>query len=172
LKSIHAIRKQVAHILAEMEINAPQVPVEDVARHLGADVRFSPFEGELAGMLVRSTDRAVIGVNSRHHVNRQRFTIAHECGHLLLHAGDVHVDHDFRINRRDEISGLAVNAEEIEANRFAAELLMPYVMIRDDLMDHEIDAEDEEDIRKLARRYGVSLQAMSYRVANLLPHVG
>lgn len=57
-----------------------------------AAVRYSPFEGELAGMLVRGDGQIVIGVNSLHPLNRQRFTIAHECGHLLLHKGEFHVD--------------------------------------------------------------------------------
>ena len=169
MKSIQAIRKQVAQILDELKIAEPPIPVEAVAHHLGAKVKFSPFEGdELAGMLIRGADRIVIGVNSLHHPNRQRFTIAHECGHLMLHRGEVHVDHNFRVNRRDEESSLAKNPEEIEANRFAAELLMPWSMIHAELTS-QVDVEDEEVIRELARRYEVSTQAMTYRVANLLP---
>ena len=60
-------------------------------------------------MLVRSDDNeAVIGVNSAHHINRQRFTIAHELGHFCLHKGkDVHIDRSFRVNRRDKRSAQA-----------------------------------------------------------------
>ena len=41
------------------------------------------------GMLVRDEGKGtvMIGVNSLHHLHRQRFTIAHECGHLVLHEG-------------------------------------------------------------------------------------
>lgn len=168
MKSIQAIRKRVEAILAEARITEPEIPVETVAKFLGARVKYSPFEGELAGVLVRGEDQVVIGVNSLHHRNRQRFTIAHECGHLVLHKGEVHVDHNFRVNRRDSNSSLASDPEEIEANRFAAELLMPWSMIEEDL-DSLVDIEDEEEIRELAERYGVSVQAMTYRVANLLP---
>lgn len=169
MKSIQAIRKRVTQILDELKITEPPIPVEAVAHHLGANVKFSPFEGDdLAGMLIRGDNRIVIGVNSLHHPNRQRFTIAHECGHLLLHKGEVHVDHNFLVNRRDEESSLAKNPEEIEANRFAAELLMPWAMIQAELAS-QVDVEDAEVIREFARRYEVSTQAMTYRVANLLP---
>ena len=114
----------------------------------------------------------VIGVNSLHHINRQRFTIAHECGHLLLHKGkDVHIDKTFRVNRRDELSSKAVDPDEIEANRFAAELLMPYDMIVDDIVDYELDMEDDEELAELAKRYQVSVQALTHRVTNLFKNI-
>ena len=72
----------------------------------------------------------MIGVNSLHQVHRQRFTMAHECGHLLLHRGKrVYIDHTFRVNsralvnNRDGSSASATDPEEIEAKRFAAELV-------------------------------------------------
>lgn len=119
-------------------------------------------------MLVRGHGQTVIGVNSLHHPNRQRFTIAHELGHLLLHKDEVHIDRSFRVNRRDEVSSLAVDPDEIEANRFAAELLMPYNLVMADLLECEIDLEDEDEIRRLAKKYEVSLQAMTHRIINLL----
>ena len=120
---------------------------------------------------MRSEDgRAVIGVNSAHHFNRQRFTIAHECGHLILHKGkDVHIDRSFRVNRRDERSAQAVDPIEIEANRFAAELLMPFSMIQNDIV--EFDIEDDEVLEDLANKYQVSLQALTFRINNLMKAV-
>lgn len=115
------IRRRVDTILAACQITTPPISIEPIAEHLGATIRYSPFEGdsELAGMLIRNDDDNVIGVNSMHHINRQRFTIAHECGHLVLHEGEeVHIDRSFRVNRRDTVSSQAVNFEEIEANRF------------------------------------------------------
>ena len=153
-------------------ISEPPVPVEEIAKALGAAVRYAPFKGELAGMLIRDDDGrgVVIGVNSLHHSNRQRFTIAHECGHLRLHEGQtVYVDRSFRINRRDEVSAQATNPEEIEANRFAAELLLPYAMIMEDLGQLQFDIEeDESELRQLADRYGVSLQALTLRISSIV----
>jgi len=110
-------------------------------------------------------------VNSLHHPNRQRFTIAHECGHLWLHNDEVHIDRSFRIKKRDAVSSLAIDPDEIEANRFAAELLMPYTMLKNDLLDYDIDVENEQDIHELAKRYEVSIQAMTHRITNILEDI-
>ena len=80
------------------------------------------------------------------------------------------MDRSFRINRRDEVSSQATDAEEIEANRFAAELLMPYDLITEDLMRYQPDIEDEDELRELADRYGVSLQALTLRIKSVVKH--
>ena len=161
-------------LLEAQGISKPPVPVERIARALGAQVRYAPFEGELAGMLIRADEGrgVVIGVNSLHHPNRRRFTIAHECGHLRLHEGQrVYVDRStLRVNLRDGNSSLASNAEEIEANRFAAELLMPYEMIMGDLSGAELDIEDEEAVKRLCERYRVSLQTLTLRIRGVSEH--
>lgn len=162
------IRQKAEALLSRCGIAEAPVSVEEVARAVGARVRYSPFEGELAGMLIRGDGQTTIGVNSLHHPNRQRFTIAHELGHLLLHKGEVHIDRSFRVNRRDEVSSLAVDPDEIEANCFAAELLMPYDLVMAELLECDIDVEDESEIRRFAKKYEVSLQAMTHRIINLL----
>lgn len=170
-RSAATLRPIAEALLSDAGVRRPPIPVELVARSLGATVRYAPFKGELAGMLIRDdAERGiVIGVNSLHHPNRQRFTIAHECGHLQLHEGRrAYVDRSpLRINRRDEVSSQATDAEEIEANRFAAELLIPYGMIMDDLLGSDLDIEDETALRELAKRYGVSLQAMTLRIRSV-----
>lgn len=144
-RSAEIIRRTTDKPIKEHGVERPPVPVDRIAKALGAKLRYSPFDGELAGMLIRDDDKTVIGVNSLHHPNRQRFTIAHECGHLMLHKGkDVHIDRSFRVNRRDQVSSQAIDPEEIEANRFAAELLMPHEIIMSDLVAYDIDIEDEE----------------------------
>jgi Zn-dependent peptidase ImmA (M78 family) len=168
-RSADAIRKEASQLLRKHRIKNPPVPVDKIAESLGATVRYSPFEGELAGMLVRAHGQIIIGVNSLHHINRQRFTIAHECGHFLLHQGEeIHIDRTFRINKRNEVSSMAVDADEIEANRFAAELLMPFDMIMADLHGREIDVENERDLKELAQRYQVSVQSLTHRITNLI----
>lgn len=167
-KSHDNIRQEAQRALKKCGVIKAPVDVEAVARGLGALVRYSPFEGELAGMLVRGDGQPVIGVNSIHPRNRQRFTIAHECGHLLLHKAEVHVDRRLQVHRRDEMSSMAIDPDEIEANRFAAELLMPYDLIMADLKGRQIDIEDDSQIRELADKYGVSAQSMTLRLTNLL----
>ena len=165
------LRPLATALIKKCDISSPPVPMDVIAKALGATLRFAPFDGELAGMLVRDedNDRVVIGVNSLHHIHRQRFTIAHECGHLRLHQGkQVHIDRTFRVNRRDDTSSQAIDPEEIEANRFAAELLMPLKMVIKDLTERDLDIEDESELKVLADRYRVSLQALTFRITNVL----
>jgi len=159
-------------LLEDNNVMEAPIPVKKIAEKLGVTIRYSPFDGELAGMLVRDENQSsVIGVNSLHHINRQRFMIAHEIGHLLLHKGSLHIDKSFRVNLRDGESSKARNPKEIEANRFAAELLMPYEMIRSDLTNREIDIEDEDQLKELANSYQVSVQALTHRISYLLRDV-
>lgn len=165
-RSQEDIQRRVSKILRDNEIARPPVPVEKIAERYGIEVRYEPAEDELSGALIRKPDEVVIGVNASHHPNRQRFTIAHEIAHFLLHRGiDMHVDQDFRINLRDQRHSDAVRSEEIEANRFAAELLMPREFIAQDT--RRLQAIDEEAKRRLANRYRVSKHAMELRLANL-----
>jgi Zn-dependent peptidase ImmA (M78 family) len=62
---------------------------------------------------------------------------------------------------------MATDISEVEANQFAAELLMPLKFLLRDLPEIRIDFESDEKIASLAKRYGVSAQAMAYRIANL-----
>lgn len=57
--------------------------------------------------------------------------------------------------------------EEIEANGFAAELLMPAFMLEHDVEEADPFIEDDELTSWLADRYEVSLQAMAIRLGNL-----
>ena len=101
---------------------------------------------------------------------RQRFTIAHELGHALLHEGDeLHVDHGFSVNFRSPRSSEGTSVEEVEANTFAATLLIPFTMLRRELQGGRIDIENDVQVARLARRYIVSSTAMNFRLMNLLP---
>lgn len=164
------IAKVANEILRKNKIRKPPIPVEKIARNLGAEVRYIPYEGDLSGMVFRDEeeDRYIIGVNSLHHPNRQRFTIAHELGHLCFHKGkEIYIDRAYRVNLRSKISSQAVDKEEIEANRFAAALLMPEDMLKKDLSRSEIDLENEGNLKKLAKKYKVSLQSFTFRVINI-----
>lgn len=159
--------KRALNLLEEMQITEAPVPVEDIARHLGAQITYDAFEGDVSGMLFRDGDKVVIGVNSSQAPTRQRFTIAHECGHLLLHKGrPVYIDRFVRVNWRAGES----NREEREANAFAAELLMPRNLVRselDQIVAKLPERSLEEVVADLARRFRVSNEAMTYRLTNL-----
>ena len=159
-------------LLQDNDVMAPPIPVERIAKALGAQLRFSPLDDELSGMIYVKEDTSIIGVNVLHHPNRQRFTIAHECGHLILHKGQIiqemHIDKTFPMLMRDSVSASGVNNMEIEANLFAAELLMPESLLTKALSNESFDIDDESAIRALARSFRVSVSAMRFRIGNLL----
>jgi Zn-dependent peptidase ImmA (M78 family) len=168
--AVTAAERSARKLLEECGISAPPVPVEEIARDLGARVSFEHFAQDISGILYRDGANAVIGVQATHPKTRQRFTIAHEIGHLRLHKGrPMFVDRSVRIDRRDDNAALGIDPEEIEANSFAAALLMPGEMIFAAVRSstHQRGPGDDEVIRRLAKRFDVSVQAMEYRLANL-----
>lgn len=165
-------RRRARQLLEEGGVAAAPVPLERLAELCRASIRYEPFEGGLSGMVhCHPNGGGVIGVNSKHSKTRQRFTIAHELGHLLLHGDEeFHIDEKRPLARRDEVSSQAVDAREIEANQFAAELLMPEALVReswDALGESDVEVAYEEAIEELARDYRVSSLAMTHRLTNL-----
>lgn len=159
------------------EYRAP-INVEKIAKSLGVKVtQLSAEDDDLSGFFYRDplTGACVIGVNKDQTETRRRFTIAHELGHLKLHAfEDLHYDRRgtggvYRF--RDGASAKGEVREEIEANTFAAELLMPADLIFDKLEDSEITDIFERDsdtaVRTMAKEFNVSPQALSIRMTQL-----
>jgi Zn-dependent peptidase ImmA (M78 family) len=165
-RRIHAL---VEELLAENKITEAPVSVSRIAKAKGARIFVKSLEGDLSGFLYRDNSNAVIGVNTKHSKTRQNFTIAHELGHLLLHDQEkLHVDHEFRVRLRNDVSSQGTDEAEREANFFAASLLMPKEFLRNDLAEEDyVDLLDGQFLRALARKYGVSAQALVNRLKNL-----
>lgn len=166
-----SLRSDARAIIASHGINEPPVPIDRIAKSRNITLRYAPLEEDLSGMAFIKDSLAVIAVNALHHPHRQRFTIAHELAHHILHADilaqGVHVDKI--ILRRDKLAASGSDDVEIEANIFASELLMPEPMILpfiDNTADM-IDLNDEARLLTIARRFKVSLAALQYRLAAL-----
>jgi Zn-dependent peptidase ImmA (M78 family)/DNA-binding XRE family transcriptional regulator len=148
-------------------IEAP-VDVEALAHSQGMILRFDEMEEKISGVLVKKGDRIFAAINKLHHPNRQRFTVAHELGHLLLHAKSptVFVD-DALVYFREDDSATPSDALEMEANVFAAALLMPRKLLEKDIRGRFIDAFDDSAMRALLQKYRVSQQALLIRLTRL-----
>ncbi|MEJ0000941.1 MAG: ImmA/IrrE family metallo-endopeptidase [Verrucomicrobiota bacterium] len=165
------IQELADSLLSELRIVRPPVDVEKIARARNAIIHRGAVEKKVSGYLFREARgrTAVIGVNNSQHEHRQRFTIAHELGHFLLHSGeDLHLDQVFVVKNRDERSAEGEDLEEVEANLFAAELLMPEQFLRRDVEEmKEFDFFEEIEVKQLADLYKVSQQAMVIRLTHL-----
>jgi Zn-dependent peptidase ImmA (M78 family) len=124
------VSRAVQKILAELPRLKVPVDVYSIASRY-ATVTERDMDDDISGMLVplaayRKQQSWAIVVNKSHAMVRKRFTVAHELGHLFLHGYTApHADRGFLIRLRSARASDGTVAEEIEANQFAAELLMP-----------------------------------------------
>ncbi|MCX6743115.1 MAG: ImmA/IrrE family metallo-endopeptidase [Candidatus Parcubacteria bacterium] len=147
------ITDKIRTILKSLEIKEPPIPLEKVANFFTIKVvPYKNFPENISGTIVNEDGFIAIGINSNKPITRQRFTIAHELGHFLL-------NHDIGSKLIDENFDKPINIE-MEANDFAAELLMPRDFLKKDIEEKKFNI----NIPDLAKRYNVSEQAMSVRL--------
>jgi Zn-dependent peptidase ImmA (M78 family) len=163
------IESLVQETLARHEVTEAPVPVEQITKAHGARIFYQSLEDDVSGFLYRDAVQSVIGVNTHHSPVRQKFTTAHELGHLLLHDQEqLHIDRGFRVRLRDDVSSQGTDEAEREANFFAASLLMPKDFLKADLAGEDsVDLLDDAFLHGIARKYGVSTQALVNRLKNL-----
>lgn len=160
------IDQQTSELLRSFGLHSVPVDVAAVASRLGAKLVYADLDDDVSGFLLRERRLITIAVNRAHHANRQRFTIAHECGHLYLHAdqGDrLWVDKQTTLFYRDTSSRNGEQQAEIQANQFAAGLLMPEQLLLDSLTSETKEA----DVVQLALKFQVSEQSMLLRLGSL-----
>lgn len=134
----------------------PPIPVLEIAEDCGVNVVFDSFgkQGERVSGVCDFRSRRIY-VNSNDNFVRQRFTIAHELGHWMLHRELFEKQPDRygvlpRFSRPDFSDPI-----EQEANRFAADLLMP---------QHLLKQVKGPWVAKLADIFEVSRQSMEIRL--------
>lgn len=148
--------RELLQIAKDAGIKAIPLDVERLALALGIRVIYEPMDGELSGKLVRKDLTYLMTINSLHHPNRQRFTIAHELGHYCLHRsmGDEFIDKIF-------FRGGESSRTEAEANRFAAAILMP-----EDEFTRFVKSTSQK-IEDIADNFLVSPMAVKFRAEQL-----
>ena len=147
----------------------PAINVNEVARQLGLPIVRADLGEGVSACLVTEAGRSYIGVRAEDHENRRRFSIAHEIGHYVLeHSREaVHIDRESSVSYRSVVYRTTRSASgdprEVEANQFAACLLMPANRVRREatklggaITDNQVDA--------LASDFKVSPAAMAIRL--------
>lgn len=147
------------------------VAIDVLAHRLQLSTAAAALGDEVSGMLVMDGGRGAIGYNATHAPVRQRFTIAHEIAHYLLHAkkntkSQLFIDRSVTF-RRDENSSTGDDHQEVQANQLGAALLMPRALVQQEIKKHDLDLDDEDAIGFLAKRFQVSVAAMTNRLVNL-----
>lgn len=172
--SIAFARTQGERLAMQSGRAVPPVDVKAIARKLGIRVIEADLGADVSGLLVTNPGQQVsICVRAGDVRARQRFTIAHELAHHILGhqfeaGGHVHVDRGNFISQRGPRASQGVDPKEIEANQFAAALLMPSVWVR--AAAAEMQGQGplvDQHVVKLAGQFDVSEQAMTIRLTTL-----
>jgi Zn-dependent peptidase ImmA (M78 family) len=138
-------------------IEVSPLDLPKLTQHLGIAMLLEPMKDEESGSL--SKDKKgnwIMKVNSLHHPNRQRFTISHELGHFIKHRAIHNTFKDSTFFRNNES-----NYIEVEANKFAAELLMPKQIFDTYIQNVSSKVED------IAKHFQVSSMAVRIRAKEL-----
>lgn len=135
-------------VLEQLMITQPPVPLHDILKSRGIYLIEMKMDS-IDAIFLRLDKKEFIAVKRAAPLARKRFSIAHEIGHAVLGHKPLVLS----------AVGSQLHGDEREADEFAAELLMPRAMLAREWF-HFTPSE-------LATRYGVSLQAMEIRLAEL-----
>jgi Zn-dependent peptidase ImmA (M78 family) len=139
-----------------------------MAKGLGITIQDEDLEEQVSGILLVKEGGHVMAVNKNHPLFRRRFTIAHEIGHFVLHRDQESIFIDdsvaFHLNAH---SPNLTKWQEREANLFAAYLLMPEAEIREYMQRGKIDPNDEAALKRMAKYFKVSPQALAIHLGKL-----
>ncbi len=159
----HQVARELARALHKRyRVSAPPVDVEHLVKDRGLMIVKVSVQSRLSGALYANKREIVVNTHDRS-PERQRFTIAHELGHWELRHHEQGELPEDTMGYAGPLDGGGApeprSAVEIEANTFAAELLMPGTWIR--RLKKPIS---EGTPRRLAGEYQVSVEAMFYQL--------
>lgn len=162
-----AARNRAKKLISDYGIDDSSILVEhlaDLCFDLKATIQYQKLDGAEA-RLVAGDGKGVITINSTEPmIERQRFSIGHELGHFLLHCKNAAEFNCSRKDMRDWFANQQANSQEVEANEFSIELLIPEVLAKP-----FIDSEKTgiEVIESIAEKYKMSRSASALRYVEL-----
>lgn len=170
--SLLSARNQAEALVDSLGITKPPVDVVAIANRAGLQVIFTDLGDDISGALITGPQGSCIAIRKSDPEPRKRFSIAHETAHHYLRhqfepGEHVHVDRGHLISLRNQRSSTGTDLKEIEANQFAACLLMPSRLLRESIKSLSAEALYDSDITALAKEFQVSEQAMTIRLSAL-----
>lgn len=132
-----------------------------IAKRLGVKVLLSTLPRGTSGQIGQENGDFVIRINRHEAKHRQRFTLAHELAHYLLHRELIVAEGGWSENVLLR-SGQPANVE-YEANRLASDLVLPSAQLAEATAEYS-GPMTPEVIEDLARRFGVSTAAMEIKL--------
>jgi len=171
--------EKFAHRLLERHNLTPPYDLEElVSSYAKVDFLVFPDDADGISLGLKQYDKPRLYINSLRPEVRQRFTLAHELGHVIIpwHIGNIvsHTDvtrdneeanFDFQLSRDDAFEYRQI---EGEANRFAAELLIPTAWLVKTLEGVDI-FNFEEALQEVIKQSKTSRDTALIKVFNALP---
>lgn len=150
-KKYQESRNAVWQILIDEGVNELPIKISQICRSLGIIVKTYDSKEENDGYSLILEGRPFVFINRNRPRARQRFTCAHELGHIILgHVGKYNL-----VNREPSPFDSPI---EQQANSFAARLLAPACVL------HELGI---CDAKRIAETCGVSMKAAEYRAKRI-----
>ena len=149
--------KEAKKLIEYFGIQSPEhIQLRNIASNLGAEVILGQLINS-AARLVRVGNRSLIRISDKErYVEKQRFSLAHELGHLCLR----HKNDYIECVEEDMMNWSSPKSQETEANVFAAELLMPTVLIE---KRFDVSPVNFDIVEKICKEFRVSLMAAAIR---------
>lgn len=164
LRTMDSLSPERLEILSRYTCACP-VKLGELARELGVSVKISNLRMGISGQISKEGGQYIIRVNRYESRERQRFTIAHELAHFILHRNIIDSStegiHDNILYRSGQSRTV-----EYEANLLAADIVMPSALIETRLRNSETMV-GEDIIVALAEEFQVSRGAMDVRLSYL-----
>jgi len=160
-----AMRAACARLLRECGIDKPPIPLKKILGHLGVTIELTDHSMDAEALLHVDAGRLRILIHRRsleHRWQRARFTIAHECGHILLYH---HLRNPELISSLDRTPRAYSELERL-CDIAAAELLMPRAMLRAAVRENGLTP---KGLKVLQSVFAVSRAALIKNVAEILP---
>lgn len=146
------INKEDIKIIKDNQKSYP-IRITAITEEYGIDVYNLSMSSNISGAIIKEGDKYVIYVNDKHTPNRQRFTIAHEIAHYILHKEKIGDNLTDNAMYRSKLS----NVFERQANILASEILMPVQFVMQFI-------EENKSVPEMARLFKVSEEAMRIRL--------
>lgn len=162
-REMNRLSKEHKEILSRYLVQRP-IPLGKIAKELGVPIKVASLGTGISGQISCDGDGYVIKVNRNEARERQRFTIGHEIAHFLLHRDVIDSSPDGITDTVLYRSGASQHIE-FEANRLAADIVMPMALVEKELKEGFGGVVTEATIEALANRFEVSKAAMEIRLS-------
>lgn len=141
------------------------IPIVKLANSFNIEVyKVSDMKSDISGAIINENGIYTIYTNKNELEYRRRFTIAHELSHFMLHKDIINNHLNGNLTDAKENGGIMYRSKlsnifEKDANKLAAEILMPLEKVTELYFNCK-------NIKKLAKEFMVSEQAMAIRIDN------